>query len=88
MKRVLLATISVFTIASLFIGCGSDSSTGDTPSAATTMIINTAYSVTTNSVVTKTSSDANISVDSSLSDGTTAITLISGTATCTECTKL
>jgi hypothetical protein len=71
----------------LTINGGTSGELVNTTPSLVVMVLNTQYSITSNTVVTKTSTDANVIVDTSLSDGSTTITLTSGSATCTECTE-
>jgi ABC-type Fe3+-hydroxamate transport system substrate-binding protein len=100
MKKILIS-LSIMLIA-LFSGCGSNSSSssssnnsnsnsGDdpviTPLTDTTMTRGNSYVMTTSGVITKTSTDANISIETNLNTNETIAKLISGGATCTGCTK-
>ena len=86
MKKILISFSIV--LIGLFSGCGggstsSSSGGGDT---STNMVENRAYTMSTSGVITKTSSDADVTVTTNLEQNTTTATLTSGTATCVGCT--
>lgn len=85
MKNTILTLISITTLI-LLSGCGGGGST-ESPSSSTivTMSVNSSYTLSDATVITKTS-DANISIVTDLGTNVTTATLISGGATCTECT--
>ena len=91
MKKILVS-LSIVMI-TLFTGCGgggdsASTTTTDTTtdSGATNMVIGTVYSMSQGGVITKVE-DANISIETNTTSDITTATLLSGKATCTECTK-
>jgi hypothetical protein len=96
MRNILIGLSIVFI--ALFNGCsssGSSSSSGgldfnddDNPTGgATTMTLSSAYVMATGAVITKTSTDAEVTIDTDVATNVTTATLTSGSATCTDCTK-
>lgn len=77
--------VIVMVFIALFTGCSEEGRVGESD---TRMELNIPYGMSTGGVITKTSSDANISVVADVGTDATTATLLSGSATCTECTKL
>ena len=85
MKKIITG-LSIVLI-TLFTGCGGSDSSSPDVTTATTMDIGTEYTMTSIGVITKTSTDANITLSASLDNNTTTAKLTSGSATCTGCTE-
>ena len=89
MKSIILGSLIVFV--TLFSGCSSDDSAAvdeETPDdGIVTMVTDTVYTMSASGVITRTSATADVSVVTDLTTNITTATLISGEATCTECTE-
>jgi len=87
MKNIKQIGFSIALMA-LFTACGGGGGGGSDaePTITTTnMEINTSYIIQEGGVVTKTSDDATIDMETSFDTNETTVTLKSGTATCTQC---
>jgi hypothetical protein len=88
MVRKILITLGVFVMIG-FSGCGGGGGGGTIPpdDGVETMAIGSSYTLDSTSVITKTTTEANVSVTTDVTTNTTTAKLLSGGATCTECTK-
>jgi hypothetical protein len=87
MKKILISFSIV--LIGLFSGCGGGSSSSTPPQDDTvTMVLNTTYTMTAGGSISKTSTDANIEISTSLDSNSTTVKLTSGSATCEGCTVL
>lgn len=92
MKSIIIGSLIVFL--TLFSGCSTDDSAAADPVDETpvddgvvTMVTDTVYTISAGGVITRTSSEADVSVVTDLTTNVTTATLISGSATCTECVE-
>ena len=81
----LLYSLSLFLFVLLFSGCGGGS-TSEQVDNSVNMVINTDYIMDSSGIITKVSTDANISIETDLDTNETIATLKSGKAKCTGCT--
>jgi hypothetical protein len=88
----IIFTLLLFVLIVLFTGCGGggggggSSSESVTNTEVVTMIQNTKYTLSDNSIIKKGTNDAEVSIVTNIETSKTEATLISGNATCTECT--
>lgn len=93
--RKLIASLAIVFI-TLFSGCSDDGGGDSTPddtivgdgtTGATEMVLSSAYTMAVGGVVERTTTGTEVSIVTNLIDNTTTVTLLSGSATCTECTR-
>lgn len=84
-KKISITLMTMVILGLTGCGGGGGSSSSDTISP-TTMDINQTYTMSVSSVITKTSDDANITLETNIDTNVTTATLTGGSATCTYCT--